>query len=69
MVTGVVVPVVGVVPSVVDVVDHVLSEVVLNVYLVSVDVSVTVGGVTGVDVLKGVVEEHGTKTQQRILIS
>lgn len=48
-----------------------LSEVVVTEYVVSVDVSgrVVAGVVTGVDVLKGVVDEHGTKTQQRILIS
>lgn len=69
--TGVVIFVVGVVSSVVECMNVVLSEVVVTEYVVSVDVSgrVVAGVVTGVDVLKGVVDEHGTKTQQRILIS
>lgn len=61
--TGVVVPVVSSTGEGINVVLSVVTE-----YTVSVDVSVGVGIVTGVDVLKGVVEEHGTKTQQRILI-
>lgn len=66
--TGVVILVV-VVSSVVKGMNVVLSEVVVTECIVSVDVSVEVVSVTGVDVLKGIVEEHGTKTQQKILIS
>lgn len=63
--TGVVILVVVVVSSVVEGVNVVLSGVVVTEYVISVDVVV----VAGADVLKGVVEEHGTKTQQKILIS